>query len=89
VVTKPYVLIEAAVGKTKDVFNAVQGIHGVRDVDAVIVEYDIASVFEADNAEQRCGFGYWQHPLHRRDTCYGDISLSECGVKAMALATHG
>ena len=47
--TKAYVLIETAVGKTKDVLDALRGIDGVREADAVTGEYDIVAVVEADN----------------------------------------
>ena len=47
--TKAYVLIETAVGKTKDVLDALRGINGVREADAVTGEYDIVAVVEADS----------------------------------------
>ena len=47
--TKAYVLIETAVGKTKDVLKSLQGMKGVREVDAVTGEYDIVAVVEAEN----------------------------------------
>ena len=47
--TKAYVLIETAVGKTKDVLDALRGIDGVREADAVTGEYDIVAVVEADS----------------------------------------
>ena len=47
--TKAYVLIETAVGKTKDVLEALRGIDGVREADAVTGEYDIVAVVEADS----------------------------------------
>jgi DNA-binding Lrp family transcriptional regulator len=49
VATKAYVLIETAVGKTKDVLKSLQGMKGVREVDAVTGEYDIVAVVEAEN----------------------------------------
>ena len=47
--TKAYVLIETAVGKTKDVLRSLQGMEGVREADAVTGEYDIVVVVEAEN----------------------------------------
>ena len=47
--TKAYVLIETAVGKTKDVLDVLRGIDGVREADAVTGEYDIVAVVEADS----------------------------------------
>ena len=47
--TKAYVLIETAVGKTKGVLEALRGIDGVREADAVTGEYDIVAVVEADS----------------------------------------
>ncbi len=47
--TKAYVLIETAVGKTKDVLGALKQVQGVRDADAVTGEYDIITVIEAEN----------------------------------------
>ena len=47
--TKAYVLIETAVGKTKDVLDALRGTDGVREADAVTGEYDIVAVVEADS----------------------------------------
>jgi DNA-binding Lrp family transcriptional regulator len=47
--TKAYVLIETAVGKTKDVIKRLRQVNGVRDADAVTGEYDIVAVIEAEN----------------------------------------
>ena len=47
--TKAYVLIETAVGKTKDVLKSLRQVKGVREVDAVTGEYDIVAVIEAEN----------------------------------------
>lgn len=44
--TKAFVLIEAAVGKTKDVLAAVQKLPGVKSVDGVTGPYDIIVVLE-------------------------------------------
>ena len=46
--TKAYVLIETAVGKTRDVLSALRQVDGVREADAVTGEYDIVAVVEAD-----------------------------------------
>ena len=47
--TKAYVLIETAVGKTKDVLKSLRQVKGVREVDAVTGEFDIVAVIEAEN----------------------------------------
>ena len=47
--TKAYVLIETAVGKTKDVLQSLQQVKGIREADAVTGEYDIVAVIEAEN----------------------------------------
>ncbi|MDA0987540.1 MAG: Lrp/AsnC ligand binding domain-containing protein [Chloroflexi bacterium] len=47
--TKAYVLIETAVGKTKDVLRVLQQMEGVKEADAVTGEYDIVAVIEAEN----------------------------------------
>ena len=44
--TKAYVLIETAVGKTREVVAALKGIEGVTVVDAVTGPYDIIAVVE-------------------------------------------
>ena len=44
--TKAFVLIESAVGKTKDVLAAVQKLPGVKSVDGVTGPYDIIVVLE-------------------------------------------
>ncbi len=47
--TKAYVLIETAVGKTRDVLMALRAVNGVREADAVTGEYDIVAVVEAES----------------------------------------
>ena len=47
--TKAYVLIETAVGKTKDVLRTLKQVNGVKEADAVTGEYDIVAVIEAEN----------------------------------------
>ena len=47
--TKAYVLIETAVGKTKDVLKSLKQVQGVREGDAVTGEYDIVAVIEAES----------------------------------------
>jgi DNA-binding Lrp family transcriptional regulator len=44
--TKAYVLIEVAVGKTKDVITALQQVDGVTSVEAVTGPYDVIAVME-------------------------------------------
>ncbi len=45
--TKAYVLIETAVGKTRDVVAAVKALEGVKAVDPVTGPYDVILVAEA------------------------------------------
>jgi len=47
VATRAYVLMETAVGKTKDVVDAIQKLEPVRSVDAVTGPYDVIVVMEA------------------------------------------
>jgi len=44
--TTAYVLVEVAVGKTKDVFTALQQVGGVVSVEAVTGPYDLIVVIE-------------------------------------------
>jgi DNA-binding Lrp family transcriptional regulator len=45
--TKAYVLIETAVGKTRDVMSSLSGVSGMEAVDAVTGPYDIIAVVNA------------------------------------------
>jgi DNA-binding Lrp family transcriptional regulator len=45
--TRAFVLIETAVGKTKDVVTALNKVDGVASVDVVTGPYDIIAVIEA------------------------------------------
>ena len=45
--TKAYVLIETAVGKSREVAESLKGIPGMQAVDAVTGPYDIIAVLEA------------------------------------------
>ena len=45
--TRAFVLIETAVGKTKDVVDALHQVDGVATVDVVTGPYDIITVLEA------------------------------------------
>lgn len=47
--TKAYILIETAVGKTREVVSALRVIPEMRAVDAVTGPYDIIAVVEADD----------------------------------------
>lgn len=47
--TKAYVLIETAVGKTKDVLRALQAVKGMEAVDAVTGPYDLIAVLSAED----------------------------------------
>ena len=46
---KAFILIETAVGKTKDVIAILQRTKGVKSVDAVTGPYDIIAVVEEDD----------------------------------------
>ncbi|MBA7672537.1 hypothetical protein ES703_80714 [subsurface metagenome] len=45
---KAFVLIETAVGKTKDVSSVLRQIKGVKSVDAVTGPYDVIAIIEAE-----------------------------------------
>ena len=47
VVTKAFILIETAVGKSRDVSGALQSLEGIVSVDMVTGPYDIVAVLEA------------------------------------------
>ena len=46
---RAYVLIETAVGKTKDVLKALVGAPGLKWVDAVTGPYDVIAIIEGDD----------------------------------------
>jgi len=48
-VTKAYLLIETAVGKTRDVANTLNGLPGIATVDVVTGPYDIIAIAEAED----------------------------------------
>jgi DNA-binding Lrp family transcriptional regulator len=45
--TRAYILVETAVGKTRDVVAALKGLEGVKSVDPVIGPFDVVAVVEA------------------------------------------
>lgn len=47
--TKAYVLIETAIGKTRGVATALEGLEGILSVDLVTGPYDLIVVIEADD----------------------------------------
>lgn len=47
--TKAFVLIETAIGKTRDVRNALAGLPGMKSVDAVTGPYDVIAVVESES----------------------------------------
>ncbi len=47
--TKAYVLIETAIGKTREVATALESLDGIRSVDLVTGPYDLIVVIEADD----------------------------------------
>ena len=48
-VTKAYLLVETAVGKTRDVANTLRGLEGIDTVDVVTGPYDIIAVIAGDD----------------------------------------
>ena len=46
--TKAFVLIETAVGMTREVVASLRAVEGVTSVDAVVGPYDVIAVLEAD-----------------------------------------
>jgi DNA-binding Lrp family transcriptional regulator len=46
---KAFVLIETAVGKTKDVVSSLKKMEGVKTVDTVTGPYDVIAIVEAEN----------------------------------------
>ena len=49
---KAFVLVEVAVGKTKEVANALMQLKGVKSVNAVTGPYDIIAVVEGDTLNE-------------------------------------
>jgi DNA-binding Lrp family transcriptional regulator len=47
--TKAYLLVETAVGKTRDVANTLRGLGGIATVDVVTGPYDIIAVIGGDD----------------------------------------
>ena len=47
--TKAYLLVETAVGKTRDVANTLQGLEGIETVDVVTGPYDIIAMISASD----------------------------------------
>ena len=46
---KAYVLIETAVGRTKEVVSAIEQLEGVKTVDTVTGPYDVIAIVEGKN----------------------------------------
>jgi len=46
---KAFILVETAVGRTKEVVASLQGLEGIKSVDPVTGPYDIIAVAEAEN----------------------------------------
>jgi DNA-binding Lrp family transcriptional regulator len=49
---KAYVLIETAVGKNKEIVNAINQLKGITSVDYVTGPYDIITIIEADSLNE-------------------------------------
>ncbi len=47
--TKAYLLVETAVGKTRDVANTLRSLSGIETVDVVTGPYDIIAVINGDD----------------------------------------
>lgn len=47
--TRAYLLVETAVGKTRDVASTLGGLEGIESVDVVTGPYDIIAVINADD----------------------------------------
>lgn len=47
--TKAYLLVETAVGKTRDVANTLRGLEGIGSVDVVTGPYDIIAVIDGED----------------------------------------
>ena len=47
--TRAYLLVETAVGKTRDVAGTLQSLEGIESVDVVTGPYDIIAVVSADD----------------------------------------
>ncbi len=47
--TKAYLLVETAVGKTRDVASTLRGLNGIETVDVVTGPYDIIAVISGDD----------------------------------------
>ena len=47
--TRAYLLVETAVGKTRDVASTLQGLEGIASVDVVTGPYDIIAVVSAED----------------------------------------
>ncbi len=47
--TKAYLLVETAVGKTRDVANTLRDLNGIETVDVVTGPYDIIAVISGDD----------------------------------------
>ena len=47
--TRAYLLVETAVGKTRDVATTLQGLEGIASVDVVTGPYDIIAVVSAED----------------------------------------
>jgi len=52
VAAKAYVLIETAVGKTKEVTSAIERLEGVNSVDPVTGPYDIIAIVEGESLNE-------------------------------------
>jgi DNA-binding Lrp family transcriptional regulator len=47
--TKAYLLVETAVGKTREVANTLKGLEGIETVDVVTGPYDIIAIIHAED----------------------------------------
>ncbi len=49
---KAFVLIETAVGRSKEVVDAIRGLKGVKSVDTVTGPYDVIAIIEGNNLNE-------------------------------------
>jgi len=49
---KAFVLIETAVGKTREVVSSLKGVKGLKSVDTVTGPYDVIATIEAENLNE-------------------------------------
>ena len=69
--TKAFILIETAVGKTREVANILGELGGMKSVDVVTGPYDIIAVIDAPDINTMGGLGHREDPHHLRGGTHG------------------